>query len=156
MSKWRTLVFGCAMLTAGYLLGTVSGTTEFSVVAQNAADGPSDDSENKIRDAHRSLIAAMESLRTEGRYESITEGPNSFLILSGGGSAKDDLDSGRGVDPETFAALYSGQVLPEIQEQLDRDDLNRVTYNNEVVRMYSRSRLERIYAERTRINEFAQ
>ncbi len=156
MSKWRTMVFGCAMLTAGYLLGTVSGTTEFNAFAQNAADGPRDDSENKIREAHRTLIAAMESLRSEGRYESITEGPNAFLILSGGGNAKDDLESGRGVDPETFAGLYSGQAVPEIQDQLDRDDLNRVTYNNEVVHMYSRSRLERIFAERTRINEFAQ
>ncbi|MCA9042758.1 MAG: hypothetical protein KDA69_00475 [Planctomycetaceae bacterium] len=141
MSKWRPMVFGCAMLTVGYLLGTVAGTTELSVFAQKATDGPSADSENKIRAANRSLIEAMESLRTEGRYESITNGPNAFLILSGGGDAKDDLESGRGVDPETFAALYSGQVIPEIQDQLDRDELNRVTYNNEVVRMYSRSRL---------------
>ena len=81
----------------------------------------------------------------------MTAGVNAFLVLSGGGNARQDLESGNGVDPETFAALYAGQAIPEIQEQLGLDAENRVTYGGEVVRLYSRSRLSRMFAERVKL-----
>jgi hypothetical protein len=73
--------------------------------------------------------------------------------LTGGGSAKTDLEAGRGVDPETFAALYAGKALPEIQPLLGSDEQGRVTYNNEVVRMYSKSRLQKALERGVRIKE---
>jgi hypothetical protein len=78
---------------------------------------------------------------------------NAFLVLCGGGDARADLESGIGVDPETFAALYAGQAIPDIADLLDRDEENRLTYNGQVVRMYSKARLQRLYAERTKIAE---
>lgn len=149
MSKWRFCAFGLVMLSLGYLLGSGSSTTQ-PAFAQDAS-GVSEETANKIRDAHRALRAAMEALASEQRYEGITDSPNAFLILAGGGNAREDLESGRGVDPETFAALYANQALPEIADQLDHDDQGRVTFNGEVVRMYSRSRLQQIFAERTKI-----
>jgi hypothetical protein len=150
--NWRVLLFGCGMLALGYLLG-VTGTVSVTVTAQDPASGPSDETADKVRAAHEALRVAMEALKSEGRYETITEGLNPFLILSGGGSAKQDLESGRGVDPETFAALYANQALPELVEQFERDEQGRVTYNGEVVRLYSRSRLERVFAERLKLND---
>jgi hypothetical protein len=76
---------------------------------------------------------------------------NSFLVLSGGGNARADLESGMGVDPETFAALYADQAIPEIQQNLAKDDDNRLTYNGTVVQMYSKSKLQRLYAERIKL-----
>lgn len=153
MSNWRFWAFGLAMLTLGYLAGT-SGVSR-PLVAQEAG-GVGEGTANKIRTAGRALRDAMEALQSEGRYESITQGPNAFLILGGGGNAREDLESGRGVDPETFAGLYSNQAIPEFADQLDRDEQGRVTFNGEVVRMYARSRLERVFAERTKINDVGQ
>ena len=152
MIRLRLVAFGLLMLGLGYMLGS-GNTGPQLVTAQDADAGVSEDTANKIRAAQRALSEAMESLQAEGRYESITDGVNSFLILSGGGSAKDDLDSGRGVDPETFAALYAGRASAEVQELLDVDEQGRITYNNEVVRIYSKSRLQRIFANRIKILE---
>ncbi len=152
MNKMRMLCFGAFMLTLGYLLG-VSGAGFQQLTAQEGDAGVSEDAANKIRAAYRALGEAKEALIAEGRYETITDGTNAFMILAGGGSAKDDLESGRGVDPETFAALYAGKALPEVAELLDSDDSGRITYNKEVVRLYSKARLEKIFADRIKINE---
>ena len=144
------------MLGIGYFLGLAAPAKLGTLTAQDTENGPSKETADKIRAAHRALIDAADALRTEGRYETITGGPNAYLIMSGGGNAREDLDSGRGVDPETFAAIYAGQVDEEIKARLDRDEQNRVTYNNEIVRMYSRSRLERSYADRVKIAELVQ
>ena len=90
----------------------------------------------------------------EGKYEAITEGINTFLVLTGGGNAREDLESGRGVDPETFAGLYAGKALPEIQTLLGLNEHGQITYNNEVVRLYPKSRLKKLFAQRTQIVEF--
>lgn len=152
-ANWRTLCFGLGMLALGFLAGTGGWLNGLLVVAQESGSGPSSPTVAKIRSAHAALKEAMESLKTEGRYDALTDAPNVFLILSGGGSARQDLESGRGVDPETFAALYANQVIPEIQEQLGRDEQGRITFNGEVVRLYSRSRLERMFADRLRMSE---
>lgn len=152
MTRMRTVIFGGLMLGCGYLLGAFgAGTLE--VTAQEPDVGVTEETANKIRDAHRRLTDAMEALQAQGRYEAVTEGINSFLVLSGGGNAREDLESGRGVDPETFAALYAGRALPEIQDLLDTDEQGRITYNDEVVRMYSKARLQRIFANRIQLTE---
>ena len=92
-------------------------------------------------------------MRIDGDYEAVTEDLNAFLILSGGSDAVADLESGNGVDPETFAALHAGQARPEIQELLDFNDDGQLTYNGQVVRMYSRSRLRLIYADRLKLTD---
>lgn len=152
MTMLRKISSAAVLLTVGYCCGLAQLDVP-SLTAQEDRVGIPDDAAAKIRDANRTLMEAMEFLRSNGLYESITDGPNAYLILSGGGNAREDLESGMGVDPETFAGLYSGQALPEIQALLGVDDQGRITYNNEVVRMYSKSRLQRVRANRIKLTE---
>lgn len=152
MRRWRGWAMAGMLLAAGYMLGA-AGVGRQLVTAQDAEVAASDETANKIRAANRALKEAADALQGEGRYDSINGGVNAFLILSGGGNARVDLESGRGVDPETFAALHAGQAAPEIQDLLGTDDQGRLTYNNEVVRMYSKSRLQRVFAERMKITD---
>lgn len=153
MRRWKSVVIGLSLLGAGYLLGTVGALEPRSLTAQEEELSVSKDAADKIRAAELALREASDALRAEGRYEAVTEEVNAFLVLCGGGDAKADLESGTGVDPETFAALYAGQAVPDVADLLDRDEENRLTYNGQVVRMYSKARLQRLYAERTKIAE---
>lgn len=144
------------LLGLGYLIG-VSGVGMQQLTAQDknvAGDQEglvSEQTGGKIRDAHRRLQDAKEALEADGKYEAITEGINSFLIFTGGGNAREDLESGRGVDPETYAGLYAGKALPEIQTLLGLNEHGQITYNNEVVRLYPKSRLQKLFTQRTQI-----
>jgi hypothetical protein len=149
MRRWKTAAFGAAMLAVGYLLGATGAWESGQLTAQDA--GVTSTVKDRIAAANDALQQAAEALKSEGQYLAATEGVNAFLVLSGGGDAQQDLESGTGVDPETFAALYAEQGLPEIQAKLERDADNRLTYNGKVVQMYSRSRLQRLYAERLKL-----
>jgi hypothetical protein len=151
----KSILFGAATLSVGYLLGATGALnpSAFAQPAEEAAATTSDEAENKIRAAQIALQEAMEQLRQDGNYNAITDGVNSFVVLSGGGDARRDLESGNGVDPETFAALYAGKAIPEIADMLGKDDEGRITYNEKPVQMYSRKRLERMFAERLRIKD---
>jgi hypothetical protein len=152
MRLWQRWMYSAGLIAAGYVLGA-SGALELRVTG--AQDQPeaslAKETMDKVRVANNALRDAADALRTEGRYEAITEEVNSFLVLSGGGNAKQDLESGAGVDPETFAALYAGGAIPEINDQLEYDSENRLTFNGQVVRMYSKARLQRMLAERTKL-----
>jgi hypothetical protein len=152
MRGWQTCVFGGVMLGIGWLFGASGGFGFPQARAQDAAgSGLSEDAENRIRAVNRALTEAVELLRAEGKYTAVTDEPNAYLILAGGGDARLDLEEGNGVDPETFAALYAGRAVAEINEKLGKDDEGRVTYNDKPVQMYSRRKLARMAAERTRI-----
>lgn len=155
MRGWQTILFGGAMLAGGYFLGTAGVLEPEAALAQQADTlGISQDTQNKIRAAQRALVDALEQLKSEGKYNALTEEPNAFLVFTGGGDARRDLEEGNGVDPETFAALYAGKVAPEIASKLGTDDEGRVTYNDKAVQMYSRRRLTRLFAQRAQIQEF--
>lgn len=151
MTRIRSTLYALALLSIGYLCGS-SGQFVGQVTAQDGDPLPEQVS-TRIRDAYRRLQDAKDALESSGRYEAITEGVNSFLILSGGGNAREDLESGRGVDPETFAALYAGKAIPEIQSLLGVNENGQITYNNEVVRMYSKAQLQKRFETRAQINE---
>ena len=150
--QYKTLAFGLTMLTAGYLCGAGALPWQSTVTAQDADAGLSDDTATKIHAAHEALKSAMDALQQDGKYEGLSEGPNAYLILSGGGNAMEDLTSGLGVDPESFAALYAKQVKPEVLDALTTDDQGRILYNEQLVRLYSRTRLEKTFAERAKIS----
>lgn len=160
MRRRRHIVIGLAVFGMGYLLGSGGFSVESPAQAQPAEPvapqaGPpvSEDTAAKIQEARYALQEAMDALRAEGRYESITADMNAFLILAGGGNAREDLESGRGVDPETFAALHAGLARPEIGDHLGYNENRRLTYQNRVVRMYSVSRLQEMYDRRFRFAE---
>ena len=150
--KYNTLAFGLAMLSVGYWCGSGALPMQASLTAQDADAGLSDDTATKIQAAHESLKSAMDALQQDGKYEGLSETPNSFLILSGGGNATEDLASGQGVDPESFAALYAGNVKPEVKDALTKDDQGRLLHNDQLVRLYSRTKLEQMFAERTKLS----
>lgn len=105
---------------------------------------------NEIRAVNRALASARDELERQGLYVSATNGINATLILSGGGNAVEDLEAGRGVDPETLAALYAGQAIPDVKQHLSVDDEDRLLYKNRIIRLYSKSRLTEMVERRMR------
>lgn len=150
MRCWKSLLFGTVMLAAGYVAGTCGLFVPSSAQAQ-LAEAPSEATEAKIHSVHRALREAAEQLRQDNRYTIVTEGINPFLVLVGGGDAAEDLASGNGVDPYTFAALYAGKVSPEFSELMGTDSEGRVTYDGKAVQLYSKKRLTRALTEIARI-----
>ncbi|MGH7129024.1 MAG: hypothetical protein ACREJB_11085 [Planctomycetaceae bacterium] len=139
----------------GYLVGTSGVLSPQGLHAQPqpgaAPQGPSQEAANAIQTAHQSLAAASAALGQDGLYRPATTNLNAFLVLSGGGDAIRDLETGGGVDPETFAALYAGLATEEVAPHLTRDEQGRLLYKDKVVRMYPISRLQLMYAERARL-----
>lgn len=159
MVQLKRIAFGAALVALGYVMG-ISGLLG-PARAQEAESMPSEDSIKKIVEVNDKLKAAVESLKSESRYESVTKGVNSFAVLAGGLNAKEDLEAGRGVDPETFAALYTAAYdLKKLNvrddsladwvdiSQLDYDAEGRLTYGGKIVRIYPVSRLKKIRAQR--------
>lgn len=138
------------LLAAGYAGGAAGLFSPLPLNAQTEG-GPSSDAIEKIKAAYDSLTGAMATLQGEQRYSSVTNGVNTFSVTVGGLDAAKDLEDGRGVDPETFAALYAGLARDEVKDKLGRDESGQVTYNGKVVRMYSVSRLKTLFSERDKI-----
>lgn len=146
MRRWKSIAVGVALLATGYLLGLGGAFHSRTLTAQDAE--VSENTGDKIQAAQEALQEAADALAIERGYEAVSEDLNAFLVLTGGGNALEDLEGGNGVDPETFAALYAGQATPEVQELLDFNDDGLLTYNGQIVRLYSRSKLARLYATR--------
>ena len=149
----RTLArgfFAVSLLAFGYVLGVHGVFAPSASVAQEKKDGPSKETLEKIKGANDALGTAMAVLQQDGSYVPAILGVNSFAVTVGGVNAVEDLETGRGVDPETFAGLYAGQAVAQVAENLGKDDEGRVTYKNKVVRMYSISRLKALFAQRAK------
>lgn len=111
-------------------------------------EAPSDDTVKKIVVAYDSLRAAMEGLKQEQKYVPATKSLNPYGVIVGGLDVVADLESGRGVDPYTFAALYAGDATDEIATHLTKDDEGRLMYKNRVIRMYPISRFKKLEGQR--------
>lgn len=162
MRKFVTFLGAVALVAVGYLLGA---SQVFSPAASLAAQrggaraggaapsGPelSDETKEKVRAAYLALKSASDALVDEQRYRPAIKGVNTFAVLTGGGNALQDLESGAIVDPETFAGLYAGLAVDSIAAELSRDADDRLTYKNNVVRMYPLSILRQRYAIRSEI-----
>ncbi len=89
---------------------------------------------------------------------------NYFAVSVGGIDAIQDLEQGRGVDPETLAAMHAGYALPKVAKHLnlkferggkiriDAPD-GRLRYKGTVVRMYSPLKLRELYAIRKSLSD---
>lgn len=89
-----------------------------------------------------------DSLKGESLLTSGVEGTNFFALSVGGLDALRDLEEGRGVDPETFAAIYADRSSPEISQHIDKDSDGRMRYKGTVIRMYSKERMKEIFQRR--------
>ena len=153
MRKPARLLTLLAVFSLGYFAGTAQWHADSRLNAQGfgqAPDAQGDELTEKIGEAFAAVQTARGVLDQDALYNPATKTVNVTGILSGGVDAIADLESGRGVDPETFAALYAGMGTDEISAELDKDELGRLTYKGKVVRMYSISRLKLMFQERLR------
>ena len=111
------------VFSVGYLAGTSNWMADSRLKAQPVSDEVSE----KIGEVFAALQAARGALDQDGLYNPASITLSATGILAGGVDAISDLESGRGVDPETFAALYAGQATDEIAVELDKDELGRLT-----------------------------
>lgn len=149
---WK-MVAVLGLLTLGYVLGASHAFAPRPLGAQASAEGgPSAESLKKLQEAFAAIKGAAEALEQENLYVSATNQLNVFSVMAGGLNAVQDLEDGRGVDPETFAALYAGEAKPEVKEHLDFDEQGRLTYKGKVVRIYPKQRMKKIFQERTRLS----
>lgn len=161
----RTLMrggLGLALIAVGYVLGTSGILQPAKVEAQqappetpaaNEVTGLNKDTQEKIKAAYEALVAAKEALANDSRYNPATEPDvlNVFGILTGGVDAVADLESGRGVDPETFAAIYADLGAGSLRADIERDSQGRLTYKNKVIRMYPIAMLKQRFALRRQL-----
>jgi hypothetical protein len=145
-------VFCLGFVFVGYLMGALHMGAPSPLRADPTADAIQGAVRDKLRDADRILSEAMQMLQDDKRYVPAILGLNAFATSVGGVDAIADLESGQGVDPETFAGLYAGQATPEVAEHLAHDAQGRVTYKSRIVRLYNPTRLKQLFAAR---GEFA-
>ncbi len=151
-SSIKRIGYTLSLLSIGYILGISGSLVPQMTKAQPAVSAKDDaqveitlsnESIKEIQAAHESLTQAMETLKLEGNYTSATEGVNSYLVLTGGGNAIEDLKQGTGIDPFTFAALYAGMATEEISDDLSWDQSDRLMYKNKIVRIFSIEKLKK-------------
>jgi hypothetical protein len=148
MSWIPRTVFCFCFLFIGYALGALQFGAPSPLRADPTADAIQGTVRDKLRDADRAMAEAMQMLQDDKRYVPAILGLNAFATSVGGVDAMADLESGQGVDPETFAGLYAGQALPEVAEHLAHDAQGRVTYKSRMVRLYNPTRLKQLFAAR--------
>lgn len=146
---------GLALIAVGYVLGT-SGILHSPKAQAQVQPGDANlgkDTKEKIKAAYEALLAAKEALENEGKYKTVTDPAvvNTFAILSGGVDAQRDLETGRGVDPETFAALYADLAAGDIRADIEKNGQGQLTYKNKVIRMYPISRLKQEFNRRDQL-----
>lgn len=138
---------------AGFWAGQSNLTTvsELKAYQDQPGQGLSEDAGRKIRAAQAAAAEAQAALENEGLYVPAIEGTNCFAVMVGGINAIQDLERGLGVDPETFVGLYSGLATADVAPRLGKDDSGRLTYNDQLIRLYPKTRLRELQAQRTKI-----
>lgn len=144
---WKT-VSVLSIFGLGYLAGTLQLAANSSALAQLEDDGVGEEVTKSITAAYSALQTVRSNLNQEGRYNPATKIMNMTGVMAGGVDSIADLESGLGVDPETFGALYAEQASDEVSINLDYDENGRLTYKGKIVRMYSIERLKAFYQKR--------
>jgi hypothetical protein len=143
--------FSClGLLFAGYVLGSLQIGGLAALRAEPQSESLPEAVAARVRDANRVVSDAMQGLQEEKRYVPAIQGVNAFAVTVGGVDAVADLESGQGVDPETFAGLYAGQALPDIAEHIARNAEGHLMYKNKSIRIYSATRLGELFALRAK------
>lgn len=160
MRNRASILCSLMLLAVGYTIGSLNPfTPRFLQAQEDAAKGQqnedpiSRDTLNKMDNARQALRVANEALISDGRHKPITKGVNPVAILAGGVDAQRDLEAGLGVDPGTFAGLYAGNAIDEVEEKLGKDAEGRLTYNKKVIQMYPISRIKQLYKKARVVDE---
>jgi hypothetical protein len=154
-----------ALLLAGFVLGALAVSPFASAPAQVTT--PPDDTAGepveitpanaeKVKQASDAVNTAQTALAQDGLYNPAIRGLNAYATLSGGVDAVADLESGRGVDPVTFAGLHIGLATDEVLPHLAYDPNGRLTYRGKLVRMYPPERMKRMNGRQASIIAITQ
>lgn len=153
MGRLKTVVSGLILFAVGYGTATLNGSTPSQIEATQ--DTPPDQLSNDTLKAYKKVTKAIRELNNlyvaSGRSISAFDGVNYFAASVGGINAEKDLEEGRGVDPETFAAIYAGKASKAIKDNLDADELGRLRYKKNVIRLYSQERLQMMFKQRDQL-----
>ncbi len=153
MIRIRTLAAGGLLMLSGYVTGVLTTQTPTLLQAQDGDDQQfGTDVLRAYRLVNKSVRELNSLLTAGGQSSSVTTGVNFFGVSVGGVNAEQDLEEGRGVDPETFAALYADMATPKIAENLDYDEQGRLRYKKNVIRIYSRERLRTLFNQRDQLD----
>jgi len=154
MIRTGKLMGAAVLLAAGYVAGAMSQPAMLSAVSQEG--GNNNDVGQDVLKAYHAVSKSVKELNSllsaGGQSTAVASGVNYFGASVGGVNAEQDLEEGRGVDPETFAALYADLATPRIAEHLDYDELGRLRYKKNVVRIYSRERLKTLFSKRDQLD----
>jgi len=153
MIRIRTLATGVLLLVAGYAAGVLTSATAATLQAQQGDDLQfGTDVLRAYRLVNKSVRELNSLLSAGGQSTTVTTGINFFGASVGGVNAEQDLEEGRGVDPETFAGLYADMAIPKIAENLDYDEQGRLRYKKNVIRVYSKERLRALFHQRDQLD----
>lgn len=143
------VVFGCGLLS-GLLMRDTTPRAQ-AARQQVGVDEVSADTLVSYQKFRKASTDLSDSLNAESLNVKATEDLNYFAMSVGGIDAVKDLEEGRGVDPETFAAIYADRASPEVTQHIDTDELGRMRYKGTVIRIYSRQRLREVFQRRDQI-----
>lgn len=139
------------LVAIGYVLGASRTFAPRPVEAQQLLDMPSLDTIGKIKTVNDAVVSAAADLKAESMYRDAATVPNPFGVLVGGLDAMEDLRTGRGVDPMTYAALHAGLGTEEVKLDIAKNARGQLTYKDRVITMYSVDRLKKLFAKQQRL-----
>ena len=168
MRQSAAVVSGLVLFAGGFLCGHLE--TALPTVLNAQVEEPvvlSADALTTYQKARKAVSDLNDAFVAAGLSTSATTDVNYFAASVGGIDVLRDLEEGRGVDPETFAALYAfeDQQLAgtgqkervfkrfgvEISQHLDSDDKGRVRYKKKIVQLYSTERLNQLFNRRDQL-----
>ena len=154
MTRTGVLVSGGFLFVTGLVAGTLLSQAPPSLHAQQESQTPqySNDVLEAYKRSHKAVRELNNLFVASGDSTTVFGGVNYFAASVGGINAERDLEEGRGVDPETFAALYAEMATPRIAQHLDFDEQGRLRYKKNVIRIYSRDRLKLLFQRRDQLD----
>ncbi|MDG1897169.1 MAG: hypothetical protein P8J37_19915 [Fuerstiella sp.] len=153
----------CPVVVLAFLLATSAHLNDVQADENNGSKKLSGDTlllYGRVERALKDLDGFLQAINFE---KSAVIGTNYFAVSVGGIDAIRDLEEGRGVDPETFAALYAGFARPEVAKHLNlrklegtsgavilkiEDADGRLRYKGTTVRLYSPTHLRELFLRR--------
>lgn len=168
MRKAAAVVSGLVLFAGGFLFGHLDSALPTKLNAQQDDSVTfSADALTAYQKARKAVSDLNDTFIAAGLSTNATTDVNYFSVSVGGIDVLRDLEEGRGVDPETFAALYSfeDQELPgtgrkervfkrfgvDVSQHLDTDSNGRIRYKKKVVQLYSTERLNQLFNRRDQL-----
>lgn len=165
MRRTAAVVSGVALFAAGFVCGHLDSAFPTTLNAQlDEPTAMTPDGLVAYQKARKAVSDLNDTFIAAGFTTAATSDVNYFSVSVGGIDVMRDLEEGRGVDPETFAALYAfeDQELGatgktervfkrfgvDVSQHLDSDERGRIRYKGKVVQMYSTERLNQLFKRR--------